>query len=98
MIRRYAVNLGVVAGYLAAALVTLHPFVRYAGKYCIGGGELGGWLWRYDWLKQQTRIILDTDWSLTEKLLTILALGQYPETGNVTDILTLNLPLEALFG
>ena len=98
MIRRYAVSLGVAAGYLAAALVALHPFVRYTGKYCIGGGELGGWLWRYDWLKQQARIILDTDWSLTDKLLTILALGQYPETGNVTDILTLNLPLEALFG
>ncbi len=98
MVRRYAVALGVVAGYLAAALVALHPFVRYSGKYCIGGGELGGWLWRYDWLKQQAVIILSTDWSLKEKALTILALGQYPETGNVTDILTLNFPLEALFG
>lgn len=98
MIRKAAVPLALLAGYFVAAFVALHPFLRYGGKYCVGGGELGGWLWRYDWLKQQAAIILATDWSLKDKLLTILALGQYPETGNVTDILTLNFPLEILFG
>ena len=90
--------LGPVAVYTAAAAVVLRPFLDFMDRYCLGGGELGGWLWRYDWLKQQAETVLASDWSLGAKFLTVLALGQYPETGNVTDKLVVDFPLEALFG
>lgn len=60
----------------------------------IGGGELGGWLWRYGWhFTEVDALRQDTTLGVGEKALTFLSLGRYPETGNILDVLLISYPL-----
>ena len=46
----WAAEIGVAAlVYFVAACVMTWPAVLHTDEVIIGGGELGGWLWRYWW-------------------------------------------------
>ncbi len=90
-----AVALAVFAG-LAVALTW--PVAAHLREVIVGGGELGGWTWRQWWHFEEVRAIGASDLGPVEALRTLVALGRYPETGNILDILLLSWPLDRLFG
>ncbi len=83
---------------LAAAVVITWPMVPNYDQVVVGGGELGGWLWRYNWHYLSLEGVLATDHSWPRKWLEFVSLGRYPETGNILDVLLLSYPLHHLFG
>ena len=78
---------------LAAAAVLTWPMILHWDEVIVGGGELGGWLWRYWWHFTEVDAILDSDLPPHQALYTWLSLGRHPETGNILDVLTLSWPL-----
>jgi len=88
--------LGVVAVYLVAASAITWPAALHPWEVVIGGGELGGWLWRYEWHFQEAEALRSSDLPLLERLSTLVALGRYPETGNILDVLFLSWPLSKI--
>lgn len=86
-----------VVGTLAAIAVTW-PMIRYVDQVVMGGGELGGWLWRYDWHFRSLEGLMEADVGPLRLWKEFVGLGRYPETGNILDVLAFNYPLEALFG
>ena len=66
---------------------------RIGDHFHPGGGELGGWLWRYWWHFTELEAIAASDLSFTDRVLTFLSLGRYPETGNILDVLFVSFPL-----
>jgi hypothetical protein len=88
----------VTALYLAAAAILTWPAVAHLDQVIIGGGELGGWLWRQWWHLNELQAIASSDAGLIERALAVLGLGRYPETGNIVDVMLLAWPLQALFG
>jgi hypothetical protein len=92
---------GVVAALIfafAATAIITWPMLPNYKDVVIGGGELGGWLWRYNWHFISLDGVLATDMSLGRKWLEFVSLGRYPETGNIMDVLTLSYPLQRLLG
>ncbi len=92
-------------GLAAAVLVSLAsvtaitwPVVQYLGEVVPGGGELGGWLWRYQWHFDSLAGLSSSDLGPVDRWLGFVSLGRYPETGNILDVLALSYPLEALLG
>ncbi len=81
--------------YLLAAALMTWPAIGHMDDVIIGGGELGGWLWRYWWHFMEVDAIRQSDLSLLEKLYTFISLGRYPETGNILDILLISWPLQS---
>jgi hypothetical protein len=79
--------------YLAAAAAMTWPAINHLDEVIIGGGELGGWLWRYWWHFTELEAIAASDLSFTDRVLTFLSLGRYPETGNILDVLFVSFPL-----
>lgn len=50
--------------YLLAASAMTWPAVMHMDEVIIGGGELGGWLWRYGWHFTEAQAVLDdTRWA-----------------------------------
>lgn len=85
--------------YAALALGMLAPIYADDVQRIIGGGELGGWLWRYWWMKMEIVALgLEFPNAPLERFLHVLSLGRYPETGNVTDLLAMTIPLDQLLG
>ncbi len=84
---------------LVLAVVITWPTARHMGEIVLGGGELGGWMWRTWWHATEVAALAEMDdVALPERLLALVSLGRYPETGNILDILLLSIPLEALAG
>lgn len=85
--------------FIAAVLIPLYPVLfRFSSAY-MGGGELDGWLWRFWWMKT----LISSAWSAVPfdfslVVYCILCAGNFPETGNVLDVLVMSVPLEALLG
>jgi hypothetical protein len=80
--------------YLVAAAALTWPALKHPDEIIIGGGELGGWLWRYWWHFMEVDAIGQSDLSIFEKIYTFISLGRYPETGNILDILLISFPLQ----
>ena len=101
MTRNLREFLGVLAALLlglAAAIAVTWPMVKYLDQVVLGGGELGGGLWRYDWHYKSLEALSGSDLGPIQRWMNFVALGRYPETGNVLDVLGLSYPLEILFG
>ncbi|MBK7758698.1 MAG: hypothetical protein IPI35_20335 [Deltaproteobacteria bacterium] len=73
------------------------PAINHLDEVIIGGGELGGWLWRYWWHFTELEAIAASDLSFTDRVLTFLSLGRYPETGNILDVLFVSFPLSLIW-
>lgn len=83
---------------LAAAIAFTWPLAQDLDGQVIGGGELGGWLWRTWWHYQEVLALDEYELGFFERLRMLVGFGRYPETGNILDILLLSLPLERLVG
>lgn len=81
-----------------AAVAFTWPLARNLGEQVIGGGELGGWLWRTWWHFEEVRALGEYELGALERLRLLIGFGRYPETGNILDVLLISLPLERLFG
>lgn len=83
---------------VAATLVLTWPLAENLDQVIIGAGELGGWLWRYDWHFRSLEALMESDLGLFDTWRAFVGLGRYPETGNVLDVLALSYPLQKWFG
>lgn len=85
--------------YSVLAVLATWPVPAKMDEWILGGGELGGWLWRYWLMKMEIDAILqEVGDDPIRAFFTIISLGRFPETGNITDLLVLSLPLEKLLG
>ena len=82
----------------ALAVLLTWPVALHLDEIIIGGGELGGWLWRQWWHFQEVRALAGEDLGLWGELQALVGLGRFPETGNILDILLLSYPLQAWLG
>ena len=87
----------VVLVYLGAAGMMTWPAIAHVDEIIIGGGELGGWLWRYWWHFTEVDALVAGDFSLLDRIYTYLSLGRHPETGNILDVLWISWPLSKVF-
>ena len=94
-----------VLGFFAALLVSIGaavaitwPMAANFDKVVLGGGELGGWLWRYNWHYMSLDGLMAADLGPIKTWVEFVGLGRYPETGNIMDVLAISYPLEKLFG
>ncbi len=78
--------------FLASSLMTW-PTAMHMNEIVLGGGELGGWLWRYWWHFLEAQALGQMDLAPYEKWRALIALGRYPETGNVLDVIFFSWPL-----
>lgn len=85
--------LGTLGVYLVASAAITWPAAGHISEVVIGGGELGGWLWRYAWHFQEAEALRTADLSFLERLSILVTLGRHPETGNILDVLFLSWPL-----
>lgn len=83
---------------VAAAVAVTWPMVKYIDVVVLGGGELGGWLWRYDWHFRSLEGISEAGLDPVTLWRDFVSLGRHPETGNILDVLALSYPLDELFG
>lgn len=88
--------LGALLVYLVAASAITWPAALHPYEIVIGGGELGGWLWRYEWHFQEAEALRVADLPFLERLGIFIALGRYPETGNILDVLFLSWPMSKI--
>jgi len=77
----------------AAACLLTWPMPTAMNEVVVGGGELGGWLWRYWWHSLEADALTTADLPLGERWSQLVALGRYPETGNILDVLFITWPL-----
>ena len=82
----------------ALAVAVTWPTALHLDTVILGGGELGGWLWRQWWHFQEVEALGQSDLGFLDKVSLLVSLGRYPETGNILDILLLSYPLEQWFG
>lgn len=98
-LRRGATEVSVAAlVYLVLAAALTWPAVLALDEVILGGGELGGWMWRTWWHSEEIDAIGASNLGLLDQLRLLFSLGRYPETGNILDILLLSYPLETLAG
>ena len=83
--------------FLATVAITW-PMVNYFNEVVLGGGELGGWLWRYQWHYTALEGLVASDLGPIDRWLSFVGLGRYPETGNILDVLAISYPMEQIFG
>lgn len=81
-----------------AAVAITWPMGPNYDTVVLGGGELGGWLWRYNWHFMSLDGVMAADLGPVRTWIEFVGLGRYPETGNVMDVLAISYPLEKLFG
>ena len=89
--------LAAVLGVAATFLITW-PMVQHSNEAVMGAGELGGWLWRYDWHFRSLEALSESDLNPLSAWRNFVALGRYPETGNILDVLAFSYPLQHWFG
>ena len=99
MKRRAATLLILTLFYTLLGMIALWPVPAGLNERIVGGGELGGWLWRYWWMKLEIQALsVELAHSPLQVFLHVISLGRFPETGNVTDLYAVSLPLEKIFG
>ncbi|MCK6505033.1 hypothetical protein L6R53_16815 [Myxococcota bacterium] len=81
-----------------AAVALTWPLASDLSGQVIGGGELGGWLWRMWWHFEEVAALRQLDLPAHELLRQVIGLGRYPETGNILDVLLLSYPLDRAVG
>lgn len=96
--RRALAALLLVALHVGLAVALTWPVARDPGALLVGGGELGGWLWRQWWHFLEIEAIGAAELGPLATLTQLVGLGRYPETGNILDVLLLSWPLDQLFG
>jgi len=79
---------------MVAAAVLTWPALPHSDQVILGGGELGGWLWRHWWHFMELDALAQSDLSWLQRFQMFFALGRYPETGNVLDVLLVSYPLQ----
>ena len=79
--------------YSFAAAALTWPAIIHLDEVLLGGGELGGWLWRQWWHFEEVRALQQSELGLLAGTEALIALGRYPETGNILDILLFSYPL-----
>ena len=84
--------------FLALAVALTWPTAAHLDAVILGGGELGGWMWRAWWHFQEVEAVRLSDMGLLDRIATLVGLGRYPETGNILDILLLSYPLDKAVG
>ena len=84
--------------FSALSVLMTWPAAANLDSVIVGGGELGGWLWRQWWHFEEANALPSTDQGFFEKLSSLIGLGRFPETGNILDILLLSYPLRELVG
>ncbi|GEM_PF-1016372 len=93
-----AEGVAVAALYMVAAALVTWPAIAHLDQVIIGGGELGGWLWRQWWHSLEFEALVVSDLALIDRLVALVGLGRYPETGNILDVMLLAWPLQSVFG
>lgn len=83
---------------VTAAIAVTWPMAPNYDTVVLGGGELGGWLWRYNWHYMSLDGLMALHLNPFSAWAEFVGLGRYPETGNVMDVLAISYPLEKLFG
>lgn len=83
---------------LFAAVAVTWPVALHLDQVVLGGGELGGWLWRYDWHFRSLDGLMAAELSPFRLWFEFVSLGRYPETGNILDVLALSYPLDRTLG
>lgn len=83
---------------VAVSVALTWPTALHLDEVLVGGGELGGWLWRQWWHFTEVDAAAREELGLVGGLELVLSLGRYPETGNILDILFLSYPLDRLAG
>jgi hypothetical protein len=86
------------AFFIGVTAAVTWPVILHPDEVLVGGGELGGWLWRQWWHFQEIEVLGASDLPLIDRLTALVSLGRYPETGNILDIVLLSYPLDKLFG
>ena len=90
--------IAIVGFYFCLSAAMTWPMVAHIDEVIVGGGEFGGWFWRQWWHFSEVRALDAIDLGWIGTLESIIALGRYPETGNILDILLLSFPLREWFG
>ena len=85
--------IAIVGFYFCLSAAMTWPMVAHIDEVIVGGGEFGGWFWRQWWHFSEVRALDAIDLGWIGTLESIIALGRYPETGNILDILLLSFPL-----
>ena len=84
--------------FTALAVLLTWPTALHLHEVILGGGELGGWLWRQWWHFTEIEALDQERLDFIGATAQLLGLGRYPETGNILDVLLLSYPLDRLFG
>lgn len=84
--------------FVGLAVAVTWPAAAHLDSVILGGGELGGWLWRQWWHFQEVEALGQSELGWLDKVSLLVSLGRYPETGNILDILLLSYPLEQWVG
>jgi len=84
--------------FIGVAVALTWPALPEGGAVVLGGGELGGWVWRQWWHFQEIAALGQSDLSWPAHAMALIGLGRHPETGNVLDLLMLSWPLDHWFG
>ena len=84
--------------YTAVTGALTWPAILNLDSVLLGGGELGGWLWRHWWHFEEVQAIKDTEMDALSSMEALISLGRYPETGNILDVLLFSYPLRNWFG
>ena len=66
--------------YMCVAAALTWPTIQHLDSVLLGGGELGGWLWRKWWHFEEVHAINNTDMGFFASLEALISLGRYPET------------------
>ena len=84
--------------YMSVCAALTWPAILNLESVLLGGGELGGWLWRHWWHFSEVDAIQQSEMGALSGMEALISLGRYPETGNILDILLFSYPLRNWFG
>lgn len=85
--------------YLGLGAAVLWPVPQHLDDWIVGGGELGGWLWRYWLMKLELEALwVELPGQFSAFFFQMISLGRFPETGNIADLYLVLWPLDTLFG
>ena len=84
--------------HLIVSIFLTWPAIGNFTQFAFGGGELGGWLWRHWWHFEEVRALEYEEIGFLGSIEALIALGRFPETGNILDILLLSYPLRLWVG
>ena len=73
--------------FTALAVLMTWPAAAHLDEVIVGGGELGGWLWRQWWHFEEVAALGTADQGIFATLSALGGLGRFPETGNILDLL-----------